>query len=630
MAKTFDYYENLAVQMIKDDEERDEMFQAMEDMYHLKFDFPPGMIKTDWIRKIKTSDPFDALNTFARVFSTVAPKLSYQPMQPFAGNPGAKAANDRREKCLKATLLQANRRGKSKVIQDILLSAARNATVSVQVLDLEFQKGMSKNRLKAARRYGRFAVQVENPRFVHSRFSNWMLECVLTAKVMKTQEVIDFWGDMADEVKKQYETDDTHASTMYTTIYDYWDLEVHGVWCYVCENAVLTQAGDNPIMILDPTTDEARHKMNWIPWVIKVGGNNLDSDPEDQCVPLLYGVYKTGSWATQNILYSAAASEVIAHIGGPAYTVEGAQADKVEIDYDDPAQMLKNPPGTTTKNLQKPQIDQNAMAIVDRSRSEIEKTTIARILQSGDFPSAAAYATLNLAQQSAVKSVMPFKVLAENALAEVCTQMLYWIDHTRKPLTSYGTGKDDLGTNYTIAKGDFDVDNIYIEVELTPDVPTDRQSRINAAAQAVRELGMSREAGLEDAGIEDPSQELERRTFEDLLMAEIQNAIAKKQAALQLQVQQAQMQIQMEAQQMQQEQMAAAQGLQSGAPVPGQAVPEGGNMAQGGNPGIPGVSGSAFNPSQGGQIPAQVSPNSTREMQTGVSRSGTPNAAGKP
>ena len=61
-----------------------------------------------------------------------------------------------------------------------------------------------------------------------------------------------------------------------------------------------------------------------------------------------------------------------------------------------------------------------------------------------------------------------------------------------------------------------DPGQVYLEVELSADVPADRAARIEAAATAVRELGYSKTRALEFIGETDPALILQEAREEQL------------------------------------------------------------------------------------------------------------------
>jgi hypothetical protein len=124
---------------------------------------------------------------------------------------------------------------------------------------------------------------------------------------------------------------------------------------------------------------------------------------------------------------------------------------------------------------------------------------------------------------------------------------------------------------------------------------------------------MSRERGLEEAGVSDPQTEMKQAMYEAIMQNELQIALQTAQAKAQLQIQMLAMQMQ---QAQQQAMMMQQQG--GGQQLPNEPPP----------PGIPGAEGQGFNPAMGGQPPAMMQPEATREMQTGRARGGVPVATG--
>ncbi len=210
--------------------------------------------------------------------------------------------------------------------------------------------------------------------------------------------------------------------------------------------------------------------------------------------------------------------------------------------------------------------------------------------------------------------------------------MLYWVHASGEPLVAYSAGKGTRGKQFVIRPNDFDVESLYIDVELTADVPTDRMARINAAAMAVRELGYSRERALEQIGETDPqyimaqAEEEERRllrlqiekertatverfrTQSFLSQAQArQKALAEKQAALSAPKSQA---AQTKPPQ-QAARLAALQDLQSklnAHPEAKEKIAEISRRQAGAPRGVTGVGGQGFNPALGGTPPAVAAP----------------------
>jgi hypothetical protein len=263
-------------------------------------------------------------------------------------------------------------------------------------------------------------------------------------------------------------------------------------------------------------------------------------------------------------------------------------------------------PGNTLTPMQPPTMDVNMLALRDDIRRKMSGA-VPDVLQTLQPETGEAYASFSLRVASAIGVLAPYRKLAEDALADTAELMLLWAHYTKKDLYSYGTGKEDKGMQYSIAWDSIPPDALYISCEFRPDTPTDKIGKINAASMAVQALGMSREFALEEIGVDDPQQEMRKGIFERLLQNKID-----------LQIQREQMQASLEFEQMKMEAQAEMQAQQQ------MAIQQTQNMS--GPQGIPGISGEAFNPAMGGQVPAQVMAEATREQQMGMTRSGLPAA----
>jgi hypothetical protein len=515
--KSLDYYQNLAGQMVHQDEEKNHMQAAMEAMWQGRWQLPEEIADLRWMHKVVSTDPHDALRAGVRALSTVGPRIKVHAM---GIGQQRKSQADQIERALGWLFHQANRRRQSSVLSDVVLSALLYDKVVAQVVYLPHQiravqaAGGDTRQLQAARRGGAFAILVRNPRQVYVRTSDWMPEVVLLRRVMPAADLIGFWGKQARRVSAALE-EDKDGALRYATVYDYMDLEHRVVWAYLHEDpaAVLPESGLDGSLPPYEIVRQA-HGLGFLPWVAKVRGTTLAQASAHQRIPLLYSVHQSGQWETQNILETLLTSEMIAYAAAPRLKVEGP-TNNIEIDYGEPGRAAHVPPGHDLSALLPPKMDESLAAIADRIGSRIDKSTVPRVLQTADFPPGAAFATLNLATQSGMKSLNPYKTLAEQALAEMFTQMLDWIALDGRPIATYTLGQAASGEQIVLAPAAFAPDEFYLEVELTTDIPTDKVARISAASQAVRELGYSRARALEYIGESDPTVILEERRQED-------------------------------------------------------------------------------------------------------------------
>ena len=437
------YFQSLAEKMIAADAQRDHMLRAMDDMWHNRWALPPNVAGLKWIHKVVSSDPHDAIRAGARVLSSVAPRLTVQPL---GAGEDKRAQAEQIERALAWNFRNASRRRQASVLRDVVLSALLYDEVVAQVIylpkQLEAQKQFQVERLRvyAAGRFGPFAIIVRNPQQVHVSYSDWMPEAVLMKKVVTVQEALDFWGKKATLLEKQSgrlprrgkASARNDGAMAYCTIYDYMDLEQRAVWAVpqIDSSSLAAPVGSAEAGAVEILREE--HGLGFLPWAAKVGGTTL-AEGGQQRIPLLYSIFTSGQWDTQNIVETLLASEVIAYAAAPRLKVEGP-SDAVEVDYGEPGRPAYVPPGHTLSSMAPPGMDQGLAAIAQRVAERIGKSTVPRVLQTGEFPPGTAFATLNLATQSGIKALAPYKELAEEALAEVFTLMLNWLQHSGQPL----------------------------------------------------------------------------------------------------------------------------------------------------------------------------------------------------
>jgi hypothetical protein len=516
--RSLNSFQQIAHHMIEQDREKDQMLAAMEAMWQGDWQLPREIADLRWIHKVVSTDPHDALRAGVRVLSSVGPRVKVMPMGPGETN---QAQTEQVERALSWLFHQANRRRQSSVLRDIVLSALLYDEVIAQVVYLPYQiealkaAGANTRRLDMANRFGPFAILVRNPRHVHVRYSDWMPEAVLHKRVMPVDEVVEFWGKQAKKLQRSLKSEKV-GSMRYASVYDYMDLDCRVVWAYLHEHGevVMPAAGlegeYSPVEII-----REEHNLGFLPWVAKVGGTTLPDSSAHQRVPMLYSVYQAGQWETQNILETLLTSEVIAYASAPRIKVEGP-TDGVEVDYGEPGRMAYVPPGHNLSLLSPPGLDTSLAEIANRFGERIGKSTVPRVLQTADYPSGTAFATLNLATQSGLKSLTPYQELAEQALADVFIQMLDWVAYVDKPVVVFAPSREKSGEQVLLDPSQIEVKDLYVEVELTADVPLDKVSRINAAATAVKELNYSRSRALEYVGENDPGVIMEEARQEEL------------------------------------------------------------------------------------------------------------------
>ncbi|MEW5995806.1 MAG: hypothetical protein AB1744_15625, partial [Candidatus Zixiibacteriota bacterium] len=146
---------------------------------------------------------------------------------------------------------------------------------------------------------------------------------------------------------------------------------------------------------------------------------------------------------------------------------------------------------------------------------------------------------------------------------------------------------------YVINPDEFDINNIYIDVKLAAEVPTDRVARTNNAVLMHTRLNYPLEKALEQLGENDPKALLDQWMREQIKLTEhqidIQDRLIEAQANQQRKLQELQQMAQFLSQR---------------------------------QPAFENIRGQGYNPAEGGQPPAQVAPELIREVLSGRTRTG--------
>jgi hypothetical protein len=609
---------DITYKLMTDNGNRNIAFDAYMSMYKSGWDLPPEIRGLPWVQKVINSDPYDAIQTGMRILATIPMSIRYQPLQPGVRN--AQRA-ETIEKVLKWQFLNSNRRRSRTVEAEMAKFALLFDMCAMRIDDLEWEVdrkksiGASTKREEAKLALGRFRMQPFDSRSIFPLWTGDMLEGVLVVQHRRAIDVVKEWGERASQYEDLVKLSYANYGQDWVTYYEWTDLDVKKVWCRKGQQwSYPVGYGDAEHWVLD----EGKNPLPFINWAV-LGGSELETDYVHKHNPLLYPVYATGAWDIKNIVQTLGVSEVIAHTGSPRYVEEGPNQQQAQVGYAEPERIAKMPTGNTLKTLPPPQLDAALANVEAMLSNQIDKSTVARILQGGDLPAGTAFATLNLATQTAVGVLSPFKDLTQKVLAQGATCQLQWVAFTGKDLMGYavgGRGDEENGKQLSIKANELSTDSIYIDVVLHPDTATDKAQKINTAAIAVQQLDMSIETALDEIGIEDPKAEMKKRIFEKMAQHELdlqfQREIQEMQAEIQLATEGQSMQMQMLMQTAMAEQQQAMAAQQQGAQTP---PPPHSPGAGGGPPpeemmqaGPGGPQGQGADPAAGGFPPAGAAP----------------------
>jgi hypothetical protein len=600
---TLDELYEMAQGLVDSYSDRNTLFQHIDNMFYKQWTMPAGM--PDWVLKVVSTDPADAIVTTVRTFATVRPRFKIMPMM--ANELNRKRANEI-ETAIAYNFHQAGRRNDASVTWDIMMSAALYSEAAAQVIYLPYQEkileamGKDTRRVKAAKRFGDFAFIVHNPANIYPLWSEYGLEGVLAVRVQSVDEFMYTWGEKANKIVS--EKDYNEGRITYVTSFDYHDYEKRCVWGVYSDVADIRVTG-NGIKIL-----EEENKLGFIPYAIKRWGNSLTTDTDKRVMPLLQSVYDSGQWDMLNVLKSMDASLTIKRAAQVQYAAELPPGQDIELDNTDPAGVAKLPPGTRNFTPLPPSsVDQRLAAQKNEVESSIWQTSIPHILQTMDFKSGTSYSAANMVMTQAANSLAPYKMLGESCLAEVAHQMLCWLKYYDKEYKGgkgeaelYGKydDKTNMGQSVSIKANEIDPDALQIEVVLTADMPVDRLQQINGAVLLKQNFRVPESELLEDLVGGDPEEMAKRRDLEDYKQAYIAADLQRIATAPQLEAQQQTMEMQAGIQQQQQsqamEQEAAAREQEAQAAA----------AQQGGSPAQQQMGGLGMNPAAGGMPPVAM------------------------
>jgi hypothetical protein len=603
-----DSYFDLAENLIDTYKPRNDLFKAVDDMLYFRWNFPAGV--PDWVLKVVSTAPRDAVMTTVRTFATLEPRHKVLPMLPNEAN--RQRANEV-ETALMYNMRKAGARNDNKLEWDVMWSATQYAEVATQVIYIPYQIEVLKalandagsekiaakaRRMEAMKRFGDFAYIIHNPGGVYPEWSEYGPEGALTIRVQTVDEFRNTWGDLSRNVVTQKDYDEGKIS--YVTSYDYTNYEKRCVWGVLSETETITARGPG-IKIM-----EKDNKLGFLPYAIKRWGNSLSAETDERVLPLLQSIYMSGKWDMLNVFESFEASLAIKRAAKPEFAAELPPGADIEIDYTDPVGSILLPPGTRSfTQLSSQQPDQRLTMEKNRFESDIWQATAAKILQTMDFPSGTAYSSVNQILASATGALSPYRILGQNTLAEVDHQMLCWVRYYGKEynnsasLGGYYNDKANAGKFVSLKYDQFDPNQLDIEITLTADTPVDELQKINAATLLYQNFRVPQDEVLEKLGFGNPADLAKRRDLEDYRNTYVQADLKRIAMQPDLEAAQAQMQMQMGAQQQQQEQAMQQEQM---AREQEQAMADAQANA---SPGNENLGGPGFNPNGGGTPPVQ-------------------------
>jgi hypothetical protein len=535
--------------LIEKDLNRDEMFEGIDEMVHCDYKFPSNLPEAfkNALHKVVSTDPKDSIATAQRHLASSYPQFKLSSLKADAEN---RARADEKEMALSQLYNLASKRKLGGLTDAICWEASKYGMVAGQVMYLPLEEQSfdgDKRGLQLARHYGPFAVEVHNAKNVHVQYSSWGPEMVLLHKLMRTREVLQTFGKDADRVYRAFKKSENEWCTVF-------DLqEVGKRWVGVVLHA--DETIENSPQAAIPIYDGIDTKLDFLPWFVQISGTTSEIAPEHQIVPMLKSVYDSGAWKTQCILETLIMTKIIALHYAAQYGVETPSGEVPEVvgTLEQPIVMLPIGGKLTPINIQT--LDTGMLSEADRLAARIDKSTVPRQIQTGEFPSGTPMGAVSIITETGMQTITPYRNTAARAMADIGWLMFALVKAHGKPLEVDAVGDGDT---ITIDPSEYDLKDLYIDVNLQPKQPIDLVARVNAA-QGLIDMGISKERALELSNITDPQKAREEAWMETIRDTIIGKELENVATDYDVQIRRKMMTPELEAQAIMQEQAMQAQ-----------------------------------------------------------------------
>lgn len=576
MLKSLDYYAGVAREAIKNDNERDAIYQKIHEASRSYFENPAELKALPWIqeRKFVSTAPADALNAAVRTFASRLPRIEIQPL---SDEPQEYMRTENMEELMKWEFTRMNMTGKKSPHWKIVEYAMKYCAVAIETTYLPFlYKDKKKDpRVQEILRSRNFRWTVHDPSNIHVRESDDILETVVNCSVKTLQELIDMFGKDNEGVREAITGVDLKKNpealnTEKYTLYDLTDWDARAKW--ISPNGTADYINrDAPRGIEIMRTERT---VSFLPWVF------VDNEE-----PILKQMVEAGLWDNVNILRTMQFSKAVDMVAHPEYWIQTPDGTLrgVNIDNTNPNQPLITGPGVNVNQLRPPMIDPQMAQLTSQAESEVFRTTVAQILASVEkYAGNQNFSVVNAMLSAAVAQLSLAQMCAERAETLAMVQNFRWIDETDIPMVGFRINtkgeNQKRGQEISIKPEDFDVSYLYLSVKLNPEAVMDKQTEINNAINKVERLGLSKRMAWDELGMENFELSESQTTEEALYMSHVQAKAKEIMMKPDIQMQQAQIAMQQQAQApqgAQQTQFTGQQGMDTrggGAPatMPGQ------------------------------------------------------------
>jgi hypothetical protein len=567
---------------------RNEMYDAVEEIYLIQDGDLPNQ---SYVKKSYSADGRNALQGMTRMLGGTNPKWSVPAEY---NNAETDNLSSMLERLAMACWVGSCRVQRKLVHKEACLSAGLYSEIHIAVKStktIAAAAGVNQLRADAALQRTPVLFEVLPARACYAEYDSLGLAGHLQYKKARVGAILAAYGTNAETVLEGKERSEL------VDMSEWWDENNHAVW--------LGDAGEQIVLEDNP--------YGYIPIAAAIAeGSDLFQKADQQTrQPLLYGMWKSGSWKAKNLAETALRTTVFNFAATSQLVFKTSDDSPLNVDYSVPGGVITIKPNETLEPLGKI-VDQNIGGLIQMLAQDNEESTIYK-QALGQAPAAAAsFSQVSLLSQQGRQALVIYHRVLSFVLGDAMQIALKIIKEDGIP-----KGLQDSKGKIELKASDIP-DTVEIECNMEIDQPTDERQNAMLATQL--------------AGGEDPILAKETVAKRYLQVEQYDEEVKKiwkeKYQALQSQMafQQAMAQMQQQMQQQQMQQMQGQPGMgQPGMPpgMPPQGMPPQGQPMPGPEQGLPPELAAQMQGAPGAGLPAMPM---TGPMETGAEQ-GLPGSA---
>jgi hypothetical protein len=476
--------------MLTDNTTRISAYEAYRDMFLMAWNNQPS---ADWIRKIVSPDAFDGVIAIWRLMvASGEPTISVPGVE---SEKDEQAHDDLLERALRAIFHRAQRNVEVSLVGDLTLSAAVDGVAALRIGNsadvVELARSNGNEVLAGMAEQVPFTFDVLDPGTTFVDYDNYGIRRALIIERMPAGEVREFWGKKAEHV--------TQDETEEVEVYDWWDRKKRCVWVKDAQQWILFE----------------EHELPFIPIVrVSTQATTLWRDRGRLEFPLLYPLKESGMFEMHSLALTMAASTTNAMGSMPFLALIKSKRNQPDptIDWSKPGVQVTLEEGQDIKQIATQAIPEAVLRILEIAENKGQEMVVPKVI-FGQAPSGSiAFSALNLLSQAGRLPVVPIRDAVSRALSSAFEIVLRWIEHAGAELTVQAGG--------TVAKvdpGRIDPATVWVDVEVSPALPQDRASTMNAVSVGTGAGIISRRTARTWLNITDSTEEQEQILLEKFM-----------------------------------------------------------------------------------------------------------------